>query len=131
VIQPINTEVVYVSQTADMLIARVTRFDLNVTSQGAFVPTQGYSVGSVMVGPSTGTSAVLTYRVSNDPDCDVVATHPDAATLLGSATLSPVSTEGIGVAGAGLPLEHAYFGVELTTAHGSAAFADLYIVLRK
>jgi hypothetical protein len=110
---------------AVMAIWRVKAFDLTVLANAALVPTAGYSVGTIQYVDSKLTLAtgVIKAVVSNDPACDAVVAHPTATTLSAAG------------ATAGVALEHAWFGAQVTTIQGSAADntvqGELWIVLKR
>lgn len=124
---PTPVEVVY--QSPQLLLAVARNFDLNKLSNGAYVRTDGYAVGSIFARGTKGSvnTAVLTVKVSNHFEnervaCDAVAAHPTATTL------SLVATDGLGTTTDGMALEHMYFGVEVTTIQSGNC--DLYFCLK-
>lgn len=109
-----------------MALYVVRNFDLNVSGNRAMVLTKGYAVGTVavVVTNGTGSTARLTPRVSNQPNHDTVASHPDGTAI------TPDASDGLCAVTKGLPLEHVWFGVEVTTIQGGASTCDLWICLK-
>lgn len=100
-------------------------FNINELNS-AFVVPCGYSggrytVGTIQVVSRTGTfaTAQITPLASNEPEIALVPTaHPDAIPIIASGTATP-----------GLALDYWWFGGYVSTIEGSAATADVYVVL--
>ena len=120
-IQPIRAKAEPVQSSPDMIVWRVSGFDVSLLNNACLVPTAGYSVGACQFADGTSTllsTGVLTWSVCNDPSGNAIAAHPTTTTQSAAGTK------------AGVALESAYFGVRVTTAQASV-MGDLWIVLRK
>lgn len=124
-IKPYRSEIEYFRPDDKTLVARVQAFDITVLNNAAVIPTAGYAVGSFQLVDTKNTllsTGVVKAAVSNDIQGDVVVPHP---------TTTSLSAAG---ATAGVALEYAYFGAQVTTIQGAAGdstvVCELWIVLK-
>ncbi len=123
-----NVEKLYAPNMARFICSRVNLNELGAYFLAPVTQNPGiqYTVGSIQVfGDSAWVNARVTPIVSNlDPQNGVwYAVHP-AGTPLAPAT-APLST-----VSPGLALDYPFFGFYVSTAEGSAAMANVVVVLQ-
>lgn len=117
-----NGSKVTVIEAAGRLIYRIANFNLNLLNNYPPLPVPaGYTIATMQARKVSGTwaTAVVTIKVSNDPDCVAIDTHP-------AGTFS-LSAEGVTDF---FPLNHAFLCPTVTTAEGAAGIADLFICMK-